>query len=57
MWDKVFGRVCWKSMSEIQVMCGEMRGCCNLAMEMAKIGVEIMQSCSQEVSQDCAKVS
>ena len=56
-WNKVIGKVCWKGMSEMRVVCGKKRECCDLAMEMAKMGAEIMRNCSQEASQGCAKVS
>ena len=42
-WDWVLERVCWKCMSEMRVVCGKMPGSCNVAVEKAKMGVEIMQ--------------
>ena len=33
----MIGRVCWKSMSEMRVVCGKMPESCNVAVEMAKI--------------------
>lgn len=37
------GKVCWKGMSEMREVCGKKRERCNVAMEKAKIGAEMMQ--------------